>query len=219
MADKLLIIGDSGSGKSSSIRNMSPKDTIVIKCMNKRLPIPQGDTKFKSFLAKSYGHLLEIVAEIVIKDKDKKVKNIIIDDVIYFMSDEFMKRAKETSYQKFTDMALNIYQVFKDVPDLLLADRPDILVTFLTHASINDMGNVGVRTIGKMIDEKVKLEGMFEMVILSKMNEDGIYVFQVHNMANSKSVVKTPMGMFETDEIDNDLALVIKSRNEYYGIK
>lgn len=204
---------------SSSLRNLSPSDTVIIKCFNKRLPFKNGDNKFKVYTPNDYTELVSAVVDILEKDKHKKVKNIIIDDIIYFMSDEFMKTINVKGFEKFSNMASGLYGAFKDIPDIVLADRPDILVTFLTHATINEMGNISIRTIGKLIDEKVKLEGMFEMVLLARLNEDGQYVFQVHNTNNSKSVVKTPMGMFETDEIDNDLAYVIKKRNEYYGIE
>lgn len=204
---------------SSSLRSMSPSDTIVIKCFNKRLPFKNGDNKFKVYTPQNYEELVGAIVDIIEKDKNKKVKNIVIDDIIYFMSDEFMKTINVKGFEKFSNMASGLYGAFKDIPDLLLKDRPDILVTFMTHATVNELGNISIRTIGKLIDEKVKLEGMFEMVLLAKMNEDGRYVFQVHNMNNSKSVVKTPMGMFESDEIDNDLAYVIQKRNEYYGIE
>ena len=219
MADRMLVISESGQGKSSSIRNMGSSDTIVIKCFNKRLPFKNGDNKFKVYTPNNYEELIGAIVDIVEKDKNKKVKNIVIDDIIYFMSDEFMKTINVKGFEKFSNMASGLYGAFKDIPDLLLKDRPDILVTFLTHATINELGNISIRTIGKLIDEKVKLEGMFEMVLLARMNEDGRYVFQVHNMNNSKSVVKTPMGMFDTDEIDNDLSYVIQKRNEYYGIE
>ena len=204
---------------SSSLRNMNPSDTVIIKCFNKRLPFKNGDNKFLVYTPKNYEELVGAVVDIIDKDKKKKVKNIIIDDIIYFMSDEFMKTINVKGFEKFSNMASGLYGAFKDIPDIVLADRPDILVTFLTHATINEMGNISIRTIGKLIDEKVKLEGMFEMVLLARLNEDGQYVFQVHNTNNSKSVVKTPMGMFETDEIDNDLSYVIEKRNEYYGIE
>lgn len=204
---------------SSSLRNMKGTDTVIIKCFNKRLPFKNGDGKFKVYTPNNYEELIACIVDIIDKDKNKKVKNIVIDDIIYFMSDEFMKTINVKGFEKFSNMASGLYGAFKDIPDLLLKERPDILVTFMTHATINELGNISIRTIGKLIDEKVKLEGMFEMVLLAKMNEDGQYVFQVHNMNNSKSVVKTPMGMFETDEIDNDLAYVIKLRNEYYGIE
>ena len=219
MAERMLVIGESSGGKSSSLRNLSPSDTVIIKCFNKRLPFKNGDNKFKVYTPNDYTELVSAVVDILEKDKHKKVKNIIIDDIIYFMSDEFMKTINVKGFEKFSNMASGLYGAFKDIPDIVLADRPDILVKFLTHATINEMGNISIRTIGKLIDEKVKLEGMFEMVLLARLNEDGQYVFQVHNTNNSKSVVKTPMGMFETDEIDNDLAYVIKKRNEYYGIE
>ena len=132
MADRMLVISESGQGKSSSIRNMRSSDTIIIKCFNKRLPFRDGDIKFKVYTPNNYEELIGAIVDIIEKDKNKKVKNIVIDDIIYFMSDEFMKTINVKGFEKFSNMASGLYGAFKDIPDLLLKDRPDILVTFLS---------------------------------------------------------------------------------------
>lgn len=217
-ADKLLILGSSSSGKSTSLRNLNSKSTVFIQCENKRMPF-KNSNKFLTYKVKNYVELLEAISDVLAKDKNKNVKTIVLDDYGYLMSDSYMKTALEQGYSKFTKMALDAYTGFKDIPEVLCANRDDILIVYVMHPQKNELGMYTPKTIGKLLDEKICIEGMFEMVLFSIRNEEGEYVFLTQTTADIPSVAKTPMGMFDTLEIPNDLNEVIRIRNEYYGIE
>ena len=128
------------------------------------------------------------------------------------MVDEFMRTAKTTGYQKFTDMALNYFTLVNQAA-ALPADR---IVYFLGHSEVDQNGNEKFKTIGRLLDEKVTLEGKYT-IVLKTVVQDGKYLFSTHN--NGQDTVKTPIGMFENDLIPNDLAAVDKVIREYYGME
>lgn len=210
MAKKVLIIGSSGSGKSTSLRNLDPKETAIIKCINKELPFKKGDSKFKSIVCNKAEDVVKNIS--LILQKAPHIKTVVIDDLIYLSVQTFMSRSKEKGYDKFTDLASELYSVLT-LPDVLQKD--DITFIFLTHSETNPTTmETNVRTIGKMISEKVVPEGLFT-IVLEAVCDNGEYKFLTHNLSGN-SVVKSPMGMFDEDYIDNDLTLVLKAIKEYY---
>lgn len=209
-AKKVLVIGASGSGKSSSIRNLNDKETAVIKCINKELPFKKGDDNFKSMVCSKAVDVVNTVGAIL--QKAPHIKNIIIDDLIYLSVSSFMTRSKEKGYEKYTDLANELYSVLT-LPESV--NRDDVTFIYLTHSETNPTTmETNVRTIGKVISEKVVPEGLFT-IVLEATNLDGEYKFLTHNITGN-SIVKTPMGMFEDDYIDNDLKIVLETMKEYY---
>ena len=201
MAIIVMIYGQSGTGKSTSLRNFKPEDVCIVNVSGKPLPFKN---KHKTFNTDDY---MAIDAAI----KKAPAKSIVIDDATYLMTGEYMRTAKVTGYQKFTDMALNYYTLVK-AASALPADK---VVYFMGHSDTDANGNEKFKTIGKMLDEKVTLEGMFT-IVLKTVVTDGKYQFSTRN--SGQDTVKTPLGMFNDVLIDNDLAMVDKTIREYYGI-
>ena len=201
MAIIVMVYGQSGTGKSTSLRNFKPEDVCIVNVSGKPLPFK---SKHKTFNTDDY---MAIDAAI----KKAPAKSIVIDDATYLMTGEYMRTAKVTGYQKFTDMALNYYTLVKNAAAL----PADKIVYFLGHSDIDANGNEKFKTIGKMLDEKVTLEGMFT-IVLKTVVTDGKYQFSTRN--SGQDTVKTPLGMFDDVLIDNDLAMVDRTIRDYYGI-
>lgn len=201
MAIIVMVYGQSGTGKSTSLRNFKPEDVCIVNVSGKPLPFK---SKHKTFNTDDY---MAIDAAI----KKAPAKSIVIDDATYLMTGEYMRTAKVTGYQKFTDMALNYYTLVKAAAAL----PSDKIVYFMGHSDMDANGNEKFKTIGKMLDEKVTLEGMFT-IVLKTVVTDGKYQFSTRN--SGQDTVKTPLGMFNDALIDNDLAMVDKTIREYYGI-
>lgn len=196
-----MVYGQSGTGKSTSLRNFKPEDVCIVNVSGKPLPFKN---KHKTFNTDDY---MAIDAAI----KKAPAKSIVIDDATYLMTGEYMRTAKVTGYQKFTDMALNYYTLVKAAAAL----PDDKIVYFMGHSDTDTNGNEKFKTIGKMLDEKVTLEGMFT-IVLKTVVTDGKYQFSTRN--SGQDTVKTPLGMFNDVLIDNDLSMVDRTIREYYGI-
>lgn len=201
MAIIVMVYGQSGTGKSTSLRNFKPEDVCIVNVSGKPLPFKN---KHKTFNTDDY---MAIDAAI----KKAPAKSIVIDDATYLMTGEYMRTAKVTGYQKFTDMALNYYTLVKSAAAL----PSDKIVYFMGHSDTDANGNEKFKTIGKMLDEKVTLEGMFT-IVLKTVVADGKYQFSTRN--SGQDTVKTPLGMFDDVLIDNDLAMVDRTIRDYYGI-
>lgn len=209
MAEKILLIGRAGSGKSTAIRNLDKESTAILKCVNKKLPFRKGDKDFKSMFVSNVQELTNILSQLI---KNTKYKTIILDDLFYLSSYENFRRVSEKGYGKFTDIAKNLFDVIT-LPDMI--QREDLTFIFITHSETNpNTLETDVKTIGKMIDSQLGVAGLFTIVLESCII-DGEYKFLTHNITGN-SVVKTPMGMFEEDYIDNDLKIVLDTMKEYY---
>lgn len=218
MSLSVLVIGESGTGKSSSLRNLAPEETFIINVLDKPLPfrgfrgkyiaISEGATKGNYFSSDNAVHILQVIS--VINNKRPDIKNLIIDDFQYVMSNEFMKRAQERGFDKFTEIGKNAHAIMKS----LTACRIDLNCVVLGHSDVGSDGKSRCKTIGKMIDEKICLEGMFTIVLQTSIS-DGKYRFLTQN--NGSSIAKSPEGMFEQEYIDNDLHFVINQAKEYFN--
>ena len=203
MAIAVLVMGASGTGKSASLRNFRPDELGVINVAGKPLPFR---SEIKSFKSDRYEEIEAIL-------KKAKVKSLVIDDSQYLMANEFMRRASENGFQKFTDIGRNFWALV----DMINHDLPeDVIVYFMQHTELDANGNEKAKTIGKLLDEKITLEGLFSIVLKTAV-VDGSYMFTTKN--NGADTVKTPMGMFEQDLIENDLKAVDDAIREYYGLK
>lgn len=225
MAQSVLIIAESGSGKSTAIENLDPKETFIINVANKSLPFKGWKEKYTTWSKDTpkgniYGKAGadDIIGCLkYISDKRPEIKSIVIDDFQYMSGFEYMERALEKGYDKFTKMASNLSRVATLPKDL----RDDLIIFFLTHAeeSTDPEGNrrMKAKTIGKMIDNVLTLEGLFSIVLFGKVKKDkeiGVkYVFETQN--NGENTCKSPRGMFETMDIPNDLEFVRKQIVSY----
>lgn len=213
MALPVLIIGRSGSGKTYSLKNFGPEDVGIISVEKGRLPFKSDlkVVKLKKFSNEEYSPAQINAAryswlEMVIKAS--KAKSIVIDDSQYLLANELFDRANEKGYDKFTSMAANFRDLIHFVNEL---EDDNKIVYFLHHSELDADGKEKVKTIGKMLDEKLCVEGCFDIVIYCQDNK-------FFTQANGQSVAKTPEGMFDL-EIPNDLKFVDTTIRKYYGMK
>ena len=208
MAVPVLIIGKSGTGKSTSMRNCVDESFNLIRVIDKPLPF-KG--KINGWKADDYQTIMRTLVQ-------SKAKSIVIDDAGYLITNHFMRghsscgkgNAVFELYNSIGDSFWNLIQfIINKVPE-------NKIVYMMMHEDTNDFGEVRPKTIGKLLDEKVCVEGMFTIVLRS-VEENGNYMF-VTQTANG-AVSKSPIGMFENLTIDNDLALVDRTIREYYEIK
>ena len=196
-----MVYGHSGRGQSASLRNFDPEQVAVINVLGKPLPFRSN---MKTYITNDYGKIDAAI-------HSTKRKSIVIDDATYLMTGEFMRNAKVAGYQKFTDMAANFNTLLmraKELPD-------DVVVYFFGHSERDGDGGEKFKTIGKLLDEKVCVEGYFT-IVLKTVVQDGRYLFSTRN--DGMDTVKTPLGMFNDALIENDLAAVDKTIREYYNI-
>lgn len=200
MGIPVLILGESGSGKSTSMRNFEPDEVGIFNVASKPLPFRK---KMKKVDGASYGIILTAL-------KAPKLKTYVIDDSQYLLCFEMFAKAKETGYNKFTDMALNFYNLIQFI---IRQTPPDVIVYFLHHTE-TDGDKVRAKTVGKMLNEKLTVEGLFSIVLLCQT--DGVSHTFV-TQSDGSSTAKSPMEMFPLT-IDNDLKLVDSEIRKYYEL-
>ena len=197
----VLLIGGSGSGKTTSFRNMPASETAIINVTNK--PLPYRDKGQKVVSTRDYAQIMSAI-------KGTKKKAIIIDDSGYLMSFENFDKANVKSYDKFTTMAQNYYKLIESARDL---DNEKICYIVM-HEELDEDGKLKPKAIGKMLNQQLCIEGLFTIVLRYKY-ENGQYLIQTKT--DGSSVVKSPIDLFEDNEIPNDLYEVDKKIRNYYG--
>ena len=213
MSVSILIYGESGTGKSTSIRNLDPKKTAIVNVLGKPLPFP--GTGYKSEEGKAdrmvstddYAKIRSFIGKVNASNLD----TLIIDDFQYLMANDFMRRCLEKGYDKFSEIQKKAWELILYCGTL----REDLKIYFMSHAQTEKSGLVKSKTIGNMLDEKICLEGMFTVVLYSVRNDSG-YKFMTQNSGGI--VAKSPFGLFNEELIDNDLAVINKTINTYYSI-
>lgn len=211
MSTATLILGESGTGKTTSLRNMDPQQTLLIQALKKPLP----------FKVKGWAHFDKEKSpkgNIFVTDQSDKIvalmtktqrKVIVLDDFQYVLANEYMRRTDETGYAKFTDIGKHAWDILNAASSL----SDDVRVYILGHTQSDDFGRIKIKTIGKMLDEKITVEGMFS-IVLRTMVQNGNYLFATKN--NGSDTVKSPLGLFDSDLIENDLAVVDRAIADYY---
>lgn len=201
MGIPVLILGESGSGKSTSMRNFDPSELTVFNVASKLLPFRK---KLNVINNAGYGTIG--------KELQKQEKKIyVIDDSQYLLAFELFNRAKEKGYDKFTDIAVR----FKKMLDYIIKGTPeDCIVYLLHHCETTDTGKIKAKTVGKMLDNQLTVEGLFSIVLYAFV-EDDKHLFRTTN--DGFCPAKAPMGMFEPI-IDNDLKFVDTTIREYYKL-
>lgn len=208
MGIPVMIIGKSGSGKSTSLRNFGEDELYLIKVLGKPLPFRK---QFEStFQTDDYQAILKALA------KTPK-KTIVIDDAGYLITNHFMNNHSSTGggngvFTLYNEIGDRFWRLVEYVINTLPEEK---IVYFMMHEDKNDVGDIKPKTIGKLLDEKVCLEGMFT-IVLRCMTDNDKHIFRTKT--NGADVTKAPMEMFEDEDLDNDLKLIDNSIRKYYGL-
>lgn len=205
MAQMLLIMGESGTGKSTSMRNCDPATTAVVNPVGKPLPFKGKFTMLNSEVESR--KICKFMKEQVAAGK----KLIVVDDFQYILSVPYMNRIKENGWDKWNDFGANYFEIIevcKELPD-------DVVVAYMTHTETLENGVTTIKLIGKLLREKITIEGLFTIVLRTGVNE-GKYYFYTQN--SGKDTVKSPMGMFPAYAIDNDLNYVADKIRNFYEV-
>lgn len=200
----ILLMGGSGTGKSTSLRNLPADETAIINVTNKPMPF-KNKNGIKVTNCKDYEQMIKAII-----NTNKRI--VVVDDSSYMMTFENFDKATNKGYDKFTQMAVNYYDLIT-TPQKCSGEK---IIYFITHEEMNEDMIAKPKTIGKMLSQQLVIEGLFT-VVLRSMLKNGEYVFQTHN--DGTSVCKSPIDMFEDDFIPNDLAEVDKILREYYDFK
>jgi predicted ATP-dependent serine protease len=228
MANGVLIVGPAGSGKSTAIRNLDPKTTFIIAPDKKSLPIKGWRNSYQTvrkdnkvdLMASNYLELddpQQIVKVLeYISANRPDVVTIVLDTISHIMTSEFIKKAKNPGFQKYTDLAVDIYNICKTISTI----RSDITVFVTGHTEVSfdaDGGKVTkLRTIGKMLDEKVTIESLFTIVLFTSVDlKDKANPYGFETQTNGYNTAKSPMGMFEESRIVNDYNYVLDKIKQY----
>ncbi len=200
MGIPVMIMGESGSGKSCSLRNFDPNEVGIFNVASKPLPFRK---KMRMLNDSKYQEIMAVLVQ-------NKSKCYVIDDAQYLMAFSLFDRANEVGYKKFTDAAVDFYQLVQTVIKLT---SDDTIVYFLQHIERDDAGRIKAKTAGKMLDNQLTLEGLFSIVLLCEAKGDEHYFI---TQSDGTNTAKAPMEMFDSVKIDNDLKLVDDTIRKYY---
>lgn len=225
-AETIAIVGESGTGKSTSLRNLNPEETFIISTTGKPLPFRGWKKKYSPikisadgisgnyFTSSKWDQIMKILQ--IVDKKMPHIKQVIVDDFQYVLSYEFVDRATEVGYTKFTELAQHAMEILRYAEKM----RDNCKMIFLTHSeNVGDAMNPKyvIKTVGKLLAEKVTLEGLFTYIFFTRVSEgtDGRMEYKLLTNSDGTCVAKTSLGMFEEMEIDNDLNEIIKVIDEY----
>lgn len=225
-AETIAIVGESGTGKSTSLRNLNPEETFIISTTGKPLPFRAWKKKYipikiegknvsgNYYVSSKWDRILKILQ--IIDKMMPNIKQVIIDDFQYVLSYEFVDRATEVGYTKFSELAQHAMEILRYSEKM----REDCKMIFLTHSeNVGDNVNPKfvIKTVGKLLSEKVTLEGLFTYIFFTKVSEgdSGRMEYKLITNNDGTCVAKTSFGMFEDLEIDNDLDKIIDVIDDY----
>ena len=225
-AETIAIVGESGTGKSTSLRNLNPEETFIISTTGKPLPFRGYKKKYvpmkiegktvtgNYYVSSKWDQILKILQ--IIDKMMPNIKQVVVDDFQYVLSYEFVDRATEVGYTKFSELAQHAMEILRYSEKM----REDCKMIFLTHSeNVGDVMNPKyvIKTVGKLLSEKVTLEGLFTYIFFTKVSEgdDGRMQYKLITNSDGSCVAKTSLGMFDELEIDNDLAEIIKVIDAY----
>lgn len=201
MGIPVLVLGESGSGKSTSLRNFDVSEVGIFNVAGKPLPFKKKLNKVNNA---GYATILSVL-------KKPGLKKYVIDDSQYLMAFESFNHAKEKGYDKFTNMALN----FKNLISYVICEVPDdVIVYFLHHTEVGENGKLKAKTLGKMLDNQLTVEGLFSIVLICQVEGSEHYFLTNSDGSNP---AKSPMEMFEL-KIPNDLKFVDEKIREYWEL-
>lgn len=201
----MLVLGESGSGKSASMRNFRENDVRILNVASKPLPF-RNTNKLKMANKATYAMVKGAVMS-------GQTLSYVVDDAQYLMAFESFDKVNEVGYGKFTTMAKN----YEDMLRVIQEDTPpDTIVYIMQHIDTDENGKIRAKTLGKMLTQQLCVEGLFSIVLLTQADENKHYFI---TQSDGTNPCKSPMGMFEDVEIDNDLKMVDDTIREYYGLK
>lgn len=205
MGIAVLVLGESGAGKTASLRNFKKEDVGILNVASKPLPF-RNTNGLITFNKANYATIKSAVVT-------PSRPSYVIDDAQYLMAFESFEKANITGYGKFTEMAKNYEEMLRVIQE---DTSPDTIVYVMQHIDTDENGKVKAKTLGKMLDQQLTIEGLFSIVLLAKADERRHYFV---TQSDGTNPCKSPMGMFEDVEIDNDLKMVDDTIREYYGLK
>lgn len=217
MSIATMILGESGTGKTTSLRNLDPAHTLLIQVVKKPLPFRSGEWQPASKDNPSGAVFCTDDSGKVVAAMQRTAKEIIvIDDFQYLLANEFMRRVTDVAkgneaFAKYNEIARHAWDVL--MAAVSLPDRKRVYI--LSHTATDDFGKTKIKTIGKLLDEKIVMEGLVT-IVLRTVVQNGNYLFSTKN--SGADTVKSPLGMFEDDLIDNDLSVVDSQIFNYYGL-
>jgi hypothetical protein len=209
-----MILGESGTGKTTSLRNMVAADTLLIQSVKKPLPFKSAD--WKPVQGGGNVYVSDQSSQIVAAMHKTSRNVIVLDDFQYQMSNEFMRRVTDqevgnSAFAKYNEIAKHAWDIL--IAASSLPDNKRIYI--LSHSNTDEFGRTKIKTIGKLLDEKIVMEGLVT-IVLRTMVQNGNYLFSTQN--SGSDTVKSPLGMFDDEMIDNDLMSVDRAICKYYGI-
>lgn len=200
-----MILGESGSGKSASLRNFKKEDVGILNVASKPLPF-RNTNGLVTVNKATYSMIKGAVTS-------PNRLSYVIDDAQYLMAFESFDKVNITGYTKFTEMAKNYEEMLRVIQE---DTSPDTIVYVMQHIDTDENGKIKAKTLGKMLDQQLTIEGLFSIVLLAKADERRHYFV---TQSDGTNPCKSPMGMFDDVEIDNDLKMVDDTIREYYGLK
>ncbi len=216
MSNAILILGDSGTGKSTSLRNLDPTKTFIINILDKPLPFRGYKTNYTKlsvdgltgnyYETDDHDKIMRVIK--LINTKRPEITNLIIDDFGFTITNTFMRRAREKGYDKFTDIGRNAWELINSLRGL----REDLNCIITMHVDIDVHGKCKPKTIGKMIDQTNMIEGSFTYVFQSLIVD---YQYKFITANDGQHMAKTPMGCFESEYVDNDLNEILNTIQNY----
>ena len=226
-AETIAIVGESGTGKSTSLRNLNPEETFIISTTGKPLPFRAWKKKYTPleikdgkivggnyYVSSKWDQIIKILA--IVNSQMPHIKQVVVDDFQYVLSYEFVDRATEVGYGKFSELAQHAMEILRYAEKM----RDDCKMIFLTHSeNVGDAMNPKyvIKTVGKLLAEKVTLEGLFTYIFFTRVSEgdDGRMQYKLLTNSDGTCVAKSSLGMFEEMEIDNDLKMIIETIDKY----
>jgi hypothetical protein len=225
MANVVMIVGESGTGKSTSLRNLNPKETYIINCAGKPLPFKGSSAAYSlenknKYESATSGTILGVLDQI---EKAPHIKNVIIDDANFVMTDMYFDKVQETGYGKFTQIA----KAFQSILAKAKVMRNDLNIAIMMHEE-NEVSNSVViakkiKTVGKMVDDQYSPQSVVSIALYTSVSFDK-ESRPTYNFVTNRTLIngitipaKSPQEMFEDLYIPNDLAVVFQKAKEYYG--
>ncbi len=205
MGIAVLVLGESGSGKSASMRNFKKEDVGILNVASKPLPF-RNTNGLVTVNKATYSMIKGAVTS-------PNRLSYVVDDAQYLMAFESFDKANVPGYGRFTELAKNYEEMLRTIQE---DTSPDTIVYVMQHIETDENGKIKAKTLGKMLDQQLTIEGLFSIVLLAKADERRHYFV---TQSDGTNPCKSPMGMFDDIEIDNDLKMVDDTIREYYGLK
>ena len=204
MGIAVLVIGESGSGKTASLRNFQENDVSILNVASKPLPF-KNKNKLKMANKATYSMIKGAVSS-------GRTPSYVIDDAQYLMAFESFDKVNETGYAKFSVMAKNYEDMLRHIQE---ETDPNVIVYVLQHIEKDEDGKIKAKTLGKMLDQQLTVEGLFSIVLMAQTDGKRHYFV---TQSDGTNPCKSPMGLFDDIEIDNDLKMVDDAIREYYEL-